>query len=134
VNARNQDDGQQPTQITSAEKDAFLSDPDIVPSAAGLTLTHIMVQKFIALWGWGGNEAWMDMRRFHYTDIDPATQNQVYPGFTFPTNLYPDNGGKPVYRIRPRYNSEYVWNRESLDKIGGLALDYHTKHTWIIDP
>jgi hypothetical protein len=134
VNARNQDDGQQPTQITAAEKAAFLADPNIVPSAANLTLTHIMVQKYIALWGWGFNEAWMDLRRFHYTDVDPLTQKQVYPGFAIPTNLYPDNGGKPAYRIRPRFNSEYVWNRESLDKIGGLALDYHTKHTWIIDP
>jgi hypothetical protein len=32
------------------------------------------------------------------------------PGFTPPTNLYVDNAGKLVYRIRPRYNSEYVWN------------------------
>jgi hypothetical protein len=134
VNARNQDDGQQPLPITAAEKAAFLADPNIVPTAANLTLTHIMVQKYIALWGWGFNETWMDMRRFHYTDIDPATGNQVYPGFAFPTNFYPDNGGKPAYRIRPRYNSEYVWNRESLDKIGGLALDYHTKIPWIFTP
>jgi hypothetical protein len=48
--------------------------------------------------------------------------------------LYPDNANKPVYRIRPRYNSEYIWNRESLDKIGGLALDYHTKEMWITQP
>jgi hypothetical protein len=134
VNARNQDDGQQPTQISAAEKAAFLADPNIVPSASGLTLTHIMVQKYIALWGWGFNEAWMDMRRFHYTDIDPLTGQQVYPGFSIPGNLYPDNGGKPAYRIRPRYNSEYVWNRESLDKIGGLALDYHTVVPWIFTP
>jgi hypothetical protein len=134
VNARNQDDGQQPLPITAAEKAAFLADPNIVPTAANLTLTHIMVQKYIALWGWGFNEAWMDMRRFHYTDIDPLTGQQVYPGFSIPGNLYPDNGGKPAYRIRPRYNSEYVWNRESLDKIGGLALDYHTVVPWIFTP
>jgi hypothetical protein len=45
-----------------------------------------------------------------------------------------DNNGKPVYRIRPRYNSDYVWNRSELEKIGGLALDYHTKPMWIIEP
>lgn len=135
VNARNLDNGQTPTQITPAEKAAFLADPAIVPTSAGaLTITQIMVQKYIALWGWGHNEIWMDMRRFHYKDIDPATGNQVYPGFEYPTNLYPDNGGKPVWRIRPRFNSEYVWNREGLDVIGGLALDYHTKPTWIINP
>lgn len=135
VNARNLDNGQTPTQITAAEKAAFLADPAIVPaSASALTITQIMVQKYIALWGWGHNEIWMDMRRFHYKDIDPATGKQVYPGFEYPTNFYPDNGGKPVWRIRPRFNSEYVWNREALDVIGGLALDYHTKPTWIINP
>ena len=134
VNARNLDAGQSPTQITSAEKAAYLADPNVVPDAGGLTITHIMVQKYIALWAWGHNEIWMDMRRFHYFDIDPATGKQVYPGFAAPTNLYPDNGGKIVWRIRPRFNSEYVWNREALDVIGGLATDYHTKPIWIINP
>ena len=69
-----------------------------------------MSQKYIAQWGWGHNELWMDMRRYHYTDIDPASGTQVFRGFAPPTNLYPDNGGKIVQRIRPRYNSEYVWN------------------------
>ena len=46
-----------------------------------------MSQKYIAQWGWGHNELWMDMRRYHYTDIDPASGRQVFPGFTPPTNL-----------------------------------------------
>jgi hypothetical protein len=135
VNARNQDAGQTPTQISAAEKAAFLADVRVVPATpAELTLTHIMSQKYIAQWAWGHNEVWMDMRRYDYTDIDPASGRQVYPGFTPPTNLYPDNGGKIVYRIRPRYNSEYVWNRAGLDVIGGLALDFHTKIPWIFLP
>ena len=134
VNARNNDNGQTPTQITAAEKAAFLAAPAIVPVAGALTLTQIMSQKYIAQWGWGHNELWMDMRRYHYTDIDPASGKQVFPGFTPPTNLYPDNSGKIVQRIRPRYNSEYVWNRPGLDAVGGLALDYHTKPLWIIQP
>ena len=131
VNARNSDNGQNATQITAAEKAAFLADPDIVPAAGALGFTHIMIQKYIAQWAWGHVELWTDMRRYHYTDIDPITGRQVYFGFAIPTNLYPDNGGKPVYRIRPRYNSEYVWNREALDAIGGLDLDYHTVIPWI---
>ncbi len=129
VNSRNLEDGQTPTQITPAEKAAFLADPNIVP--ANLTLTHIMSQKYIALWGWGHNELWMDLRRYHYTDMDPASGKQVFPGFAAPTNLYPDNGGKIVQRIRPRFNSEYVWNIPALQAIGGMALDYHTKPLWI---
>ena len=76
----------------------------------------------------------MDMRRYDYTDIDPVSGTQVFRGFTIPTNLDTDNNGLPVERIRPRYNSEYVWNRGGLDAIGGLALDYHTKPMWITEP
>jgi hypothetical protein len=132
VNARNLDDGQTPPQITTAQKDAFLASPAIVPAV--LTLSHIMSQKYIAQWAWGHNEIWMDMRRYHYTDPDPVSGTQVFRGFTPPTTLYSDNGGKIVQRIRPRYNSEYVWNRAGLDVIGGLASDYHTKPLWIIQP
>jgi hypothetical protein len=134
VNARNTDNNQNPTQITAAEKAAFLANPAIVPAAANLTLTHIMSQKYIAQWAWAHNELWMDMRRYHYTDIDPASGRQVFPGFSPPTTLYADNAGKVVYRIRPRYNSEYVWNREALEPIGGLAPDFHTKPLWITEP
>jgi hypothetical protein len=135
VNARNQDDNQTPTQITAAERDAFLANTEVVPaSPSALTMTHIMSQKFIAQWGWGHNEVWMDMRRFNYTDVDPASGRQVFPGFVTPTQLYPDNGGKLVQRMRPRYNSEYVWNLAALEKIGGRDLDYHTKPLWITQP
>jgi hypothetical protein len=135
VNARNLDANQNATQITAAEKAAFLAAPQIIPtSPAQLTLTQIMSQKYIAQWMWGHNELWMDMRRYNYTGVDPATGNPVYPGFTPPTSLYPDNGGKLVQRIRPRFNSEYVWNRAALEAIGGLALDYHTKPLWITQP
>lgn len=135
VNARNLDEGQSPTQITAAEKAAFLASPQVVPTnAANLTLTQIMTQKYIAQWGWGHVETWMDLRRFGYTGLDPATGGQVFPGFATPTNLFPDNNGKLVQRIRARYNSEYVWNRAGLEVIGGLALDFHTKPIWITQP
>jgi hypothetical protein len=132
VNARNLDAGQTPTQITAAEKAAFLADTNIVP--ATVTLSHILSQKYIALWGWGHNELWLDMRRYHYTDLDPVSGVQIFRGFTAPTTLYADNIGKMVQRIRPRYNSEYVWNRAGLDAVGGLATDYHTKALWITEP
>ena len=132
VNARNGDAGQTPTQITAQEKADFLASAEIVPGT--LTLSHIMSQKYIAQWGWGHNEMWLDMRRYHYTDVDPVSGTKVFRGFEPPTALYADNGGQVVQRIRPRYNSEYVWNRPGLDAIGGLALDYHTKPLWITQP
>jgi Starch-binding associating with outer membrane len=132
VNARNLDAAQTPTQITGAEKTTFLADTNIVPVLGKLTLSHVMSQKYIALWGWGHNELWMDMRRYHYTDLDPASGIEVFRGFAPPSTLYAANGGLVSQRIRPRYNSEYVWNQAGLAAIGALATDYHTKPLWII--
>lgn len=123
--------------MTTATRDAFLNNPAVVPlSSANLTLSMIMQQKYIALWGYGISEAWSDMRRYHYTDIDPQTGKQVYYSFTPPqgTDLWPDNGGKYTYRIRPRYNSEYIWNIAEVTKIGGHTVDYHTKEMWFSLP
>ncbi len=133
VNARNLDDNQSPTQISAAARDSFLADTNIVPTGP-LTLSHVMSQKFIALWGWGHNEIWMDMRRYQYTAVDSVSTKQVFRGFAPPTNLYPDNGGLVVQRIRPRYNSEYVWNQAGLAAIGALAASYHTTQLWITQP
>jgi SusD/RagB-like outer membrane lipoprotein len=130
VNDRNRDIGTTPTQITTAEKTAFLADTNIVP--ATVTLSHIMSQKVIAQFGWGHNEMWMDMRRYHYTDVVGGIQ--VFRGFAAPTALYVDNASNVVQRIRPRFNSEYVWNRPGLNAIGGLDPGYHTVVMWIIQP
>ena len=137
VNARNTDDGQQVKPISAAEKAAFLADPNIVPTAANLTMSDIMSQKYIAQFGWGFFEQWMDLRRFHYTDTYPGEARQAFPGFAPPTILYTLNANKVAYRLRPRYNSEYVWNRDGLSKItpiSGLADDYQTSQLWITQP
>jgi hypothetical protein len=136
VNERNRENGlPQVTQISAAEKAAFLANPAVVPTdPAKLTLTMIMSQKFIAQWGWGFYEAWMDMKRYHYTDLDPATGQPVFPGWEMPTTLASENQGKLAYRLRPRYNSEYVWNVPGLEKIGAMALDWHTKPLWVVTP
>jgi len=137
VNDRTRDLGTTtPTQISPAEKSAFLADTNIVPAAGNLTSSHVMSQKVIAQFGWGHNEMWMDMRRYHYTDPDPVLgpSVQVFRGFAPPATLYVGNDGKVVQRIRPRYNSEYVWNLPGLEAIGGLDPDYHTDVMWIIQP
>lgn len=134
VNARNQDDGQAVTQITPAERNAFLANPNIIPPAGNLRLWQIMSQKYIAQWAWAHVETWTDMRRYNYTGLDPVSGTQIYPGFSTPAVLFPDNNGKIAQRIRARFNSEYVWNRAALDVIGGLDLDFHTKPLWLTQP
>jgi hypothetical protein len=121
------------SQITPAIKSAYLADAKVVPAAGGLTLSHIMLQKYIAMYGHGLIETWTDMRRYHYIDADPEVPaQQVYVGFVppSPTQLFINNNQKYVYRARPRYNSEFLYNIASLNRIGAFALDYHTSEMW----
>jgi Starch-binding associating with outer membrane len=121
-------------QITPAMKAAYLASPVVVPAI--ITRSHIMLQKYIAMYGWGLTETWTDMRRYHYTDLDPITGQQVYNGFTPPsgTDLFGTNNTKLVYRARPRYNSEFLYNIAALDLLGGRLLDYNTKEMWFSQP
>jgi len=125
------------SQISPTEKSDYLSSEVIVPAAeTDLTLSHILCQKYIAQFAWGFLETWTDLRRFHYTDNDPKSGEQVFRGFAPPdvSRLSADNLGNVVYRFRPRYASEYVWNIEALKKIGGTDIDYTTKPTWFVNP
>ncbi|MBI5857306.1 MAG: SusD/RagB family nutrient-binding outer membrane lipoprotein [Sphingobacteriales bacterium] len=124
-------------QITPAIKSAYLANATVVPAVGNLTRSHIMIQKFIAGYGFALIETWMDMRRYHYnSDLDPVTLQPVYAGFTPPSgsDLFTNNNGKLCYRARPRYNSEYLYNITSLNSVGALALDYNTKEMWITQP
>ena len=118
-------------EITPAMKAAFLANTTIVPDASSLTLSHIMLQKYIALYGFGMMETWVDMRRFHYVDQDPKG-GQVYADLVLPIgiDLFINNSGKYTYRARPRFNSEYLYNVAELTRLGALALDYNTKEQW----
>jgi hypothetical protein len=113
--------------FTDKQVTDYINSTKISPVAADLKLNQIMVQKFIALWGHGFMETWVDMRRYKYSP-------DIYSGFALPNALYPDNAGKLVQRVRPRYNSEYLWNVEALRKIGGLNPDYHTIECWFSKP
>ena len=114
--------------ITPAAKTAYMSNVNIIPTdPANITLAKIMMQKWIALYGWGAHEVWVDMRRYDYS-------NTVYLGFKLPNPLFTDNANKVVQRTRMRYNSEYIWNTAALQQIGGLDVDFHTKPTWIALP
>lgn len=136
-----------------------------VNGVSQLTLSHIMMQKWVALYPWGALEAWVDMRKYHY-DIDytgeyPSNGNgwvqaqleqkmdnnpsKVYKGlYLAPAQVQGRKGaydirneGAPSYRLRPRYNSEYMWNLpslESLKPIPGTADNYQTSIPWFAYP
>ena len=111
--------------ITATEKTAFLTNVNIVPTAANLTISQIMLQKYVALFGYGMLETWTDLRKYHYN-------TDVYKTMSFLPNggLFVDNNGNLPYRVRPRFNSEYVWNFDALKAIGADKVDYHTQEMW----
>jgi hypothetical protein len=157
--------------ITKALFDTYAAQYVAGPFVNGLalsdfTLSHIMMQKFVALYPWGANEAWVDQRKYHYDikytgdypklnngwstntldqkwDTDPT---KVFKGYYLMPALVQgrksayslvNNQGSPEYRIRPRYNSEYMWNRGSLDAlkpISGLSAIYQTSIPWFAYP
>jgi hypothetical protein len=137
---------------------------DLLPPA-DFSLSHIMMQKWVALYPWGACEAWVDMRKYHYDipytgeypkngdgwtlsivshkwDTDPT---KVYKGlYMGPAQVQSrlgtynvKNSGSPCYRIRPRYNSEYMWNKPSLAgllPIAGTADNYQCSIPWFAYP
>lgn len=138
---------------------------------ADFTLSHIMMQKWVALYPWGACEAWVDMRKYHYdlaytgdypynangwdlTTVDQkwdTNPSKVYKGFfllpaevegrrnswqNYVANAV-NNNGSPCYRIRPRYNSEYMWNKPALSEIkpiSGTAVNYQCSIPWFAYP
>ncbi|WP_299669164.1 SusD/RagB family nutrient-binding outer membrane lipoprotein [uncultured Polaribacter sp.] len=143
----------------------YINGPYVNGLTNNFTLSHIMMQKWVALYPWGAPEAWVDMRKYNY-DIDytgevPSSGNgynqalvdqkwdsdpsKVYKGFYLaPAEVQGRNGaynvrneGSPSYRLRPRFNSEYMWNLPSLEKltpIPGTADNYHTSIPWFVYP
>ncbi|MBR4088017.1 MAG: SusD/RagB family nutrient-binding outer membrane lipoprotein [Bacteroidales bacterium] len=128
-------------------------------------LSHIMLQKFVSLFPWGSTETWVDMRKYHYdikyTGDVPSLNNgwtlstidqkwdsdetKVYKGlYLKPAQVenrrsayHEENHGSPCYRIRPRYNSEYMWNKPALDAlkpIGGREENYQCSIPWFAYP
>ncbi len=120
--------------LPAAARNSYLAGKNVKQTEGELTFTDIMLQKYIALWGWGFFETWVDMRRYHYLDKDPATNEQVYYTFALPTPLYSLNNTQPVYRVRPHFTSEYTYNRSELDRLGILRTGYHTREMWFSMP
>ncbi|WP_231458720.1 MULTISPECIES: SusD/RagB family nutrient-binding outer membrane lipoprotein [unclassified Pedobacter] len=122
------------TAITTAQKTAYLTSASVKQNAASLTLRDIMLQKYLALYGYGFVETWCDLRKYNYNVGDVKGNNPYQGVFVFPTAFFADNGGKPAQRYRPRYNSEYLWNVAALKVIGADQPDYHTYKMWFSQP
>lgn len=120
--------------ISATAKAAYLAGDAVVQNPASLTLKHVMLQKYIALWGHGFVETWSDLRKYRYIKGDEKGNKPYLDVFQFPRNFFLDNSGEPAQRYRPRFNSEYLWNIAALKKIGGDQPNYHTYVMWFTQP
>jgi hypothetical protein len=115
--------------ISAAEITAYLNSSEVAKTSGELTIQDIMLQKYIAQWGWATLEQWTDMRKYNY---NPSIFKYYY--IPTPTQFYADNKENFAQRVRPRFNSEYVWNRATLEKFGALNPEYHTTKMWFSLP
>ncbi len=117
------------TKISNTEITAYKNSSEVAQTAGDLKLSDIMSQKYIAQWGWAGVEQWCDLRKYKY---DTSIFKRLY--FYQLDDLFPTNKGYVAQRVRPRFNSEYVWNRDELAKWSALNPDYNTYELWFTKP
>ncbi len=111
----------------------FLASSAVAQSASELTLSHIMIQKYIALTY--SPEVWTDMRRCNYCTGSDGTydyDNGIYKGFNRPTYVYETAFPSSDDYIR-RYQMAYYERYYNADKVTDLGVfdnDYMTTPVW----
>ena len=93
--------------------DNFIAGETVANNSAELTLSEIMIQKYIALWLQG--EIWTDMRRHDYSD-------QIYSGLKKPkySAYYWDSNNPDEWIERLPYDTETeeIYNKPELERLG----------------
>lgn len=115
--------------ISATEIAAYMASSEVA-TATNLNIADIMGQKYIAQWGWAGQEQWCDLRKWHYSNGALGVFRQFKPLDANEFSATLGGVGLYAYRFRPRYNSEYIWNRPGLEKWGGLLPTYSYVETW----
>lgn len=124
--------------IQLSQRIAYMAGNNVRQSAVTLTMSDIMLQKYIALWAWGFFETWVDMRRFGMYDLtDPVTLQpflSVYKNLSPLTSIDSRNEQKYAQKVRPHYTSEWTYNRAELDRLGILKNNWHVTKMWFTEP
>ncbi len=112
---------------------AFLENPVLVPGTSNITISHIMRQKYIAMYL--QPELWNDLRRYGYSnDVNNRKYDNVvvYPGLRRPHNLYEAYwAGTEHWIQRLNYDpeTEEKYNRNELIRLGAFR-----NHEWLKKP
>lgn len=119
--------------ISESAISSFLASEAVAQSITELTLSHIMMQKYIALTY--SPEVWTDMRRCDFCTGSDGTYNLdegVYKGFKRPTYVYETSFPKETDYLR-RYQMAYYERYYNADKVTALGVfenTYMTEPVW----
>ena len=115
--------------MSSSDIDAYMRSAAVCQSAGELTMSDIMLQKYVAM---GCSvESWNDMRRFNYSAGNVGSFGVVYPDFDrgplFAGQAELTGGSKtdPTYWIRRwrQPSLEITYNEQNLLKLNPRGLD-----------
>lgn len=98
---------------------AYSESAAMAQSASLLQISHIMMQKYIALYL--HPETWVDMRRYKYS-------NSAYPALQYPTNALDIYQGQWIVRLPYDPQTEYIYNPNEIARLG--ARD----DLWVVTP
>jgi hypothetical protein len=101
----------------------YRQSPAVAQSAAQLQISHIMIQKYIALYL--QPETWVDMRRYGYSP-------QAYPGLEYPEKAKALHDGKWIVRLPYDPQTEYIYNPNEIARLGARSDDWVTTPFWWI--
>ncbi|MDX8339549.1 SusD/RagB family nutrient-binding outer membrane lipoprotein [Draconibacterium sp. IB214405] len=119
--------------IPADQSAEFLASAAVAQTASELTLSHIMIQKYITLTY--SPEAWTDMRRCDYCIGADGTYDYdagVYKGFKRPTYVYETAFPQDDDYIR-RYQMAYYeryYNASKVEALGVFENEYMTTPVW----
>lgn len=100
-------------EIMGLDPSDYLASTSIVQNASDLTLSHIMIQKYIAMSY--SPETFADMRRLNYCNDNTNQYNEsvgVYKGFTQPGNVY-----------QPEFPRKDMWPRRFA--VASYSINYN---------
>lgn len=99
--------------VSTTDIETYLSSQYVPQTAGDLTISHIMMQKFLVTYL--HHETWVDMRRY-------GNNKQIYKGLERPSNLvdyFEDDATEPwIQRLPYDTETEEIYNKEQLVEMG----------------
>lgn len=99
----------------------FMGSTKIVQDPTKLTISDIMMQKWVALYLQA--ESWVDMRRYNYSKT-------AYPDLYYPRFALAEWGGRYIQRFVYDPQTEYVYNPKEIERLGAKVRDWVFNKLW----